>query len=163
MDQFDHKIDHLLSLPPYGQSPAERHAGLLEILRQEVECACWRHAGYRNYVQHWPVDYHSATQLADLPYLPVGILKANPPLSFVGGQDVKTTLTSSATTSQLPSRVVLDAPTSRRMTKGIMTIVRAFHRFYASAVSRCGHTEFDGRRERAGRQGCRDSRVEPVR
>jgi hypothetical protein len=126
MLQFDEKIDRVLSLPPYSQAPEERQAGLLEILKEELEYACERHAGYRNYVEHWPVDYRSAARVADLPFLPVGMLKANPPLSFVATEEIKKTLTSSATTSQQPSRVVLDAPTSRRMTKGIMAIVRDF-------------------------------------
>jgi hypothetical protein len=126
LEQLDEKIDRILSIHPYSQPPAEREAGLLELLKEELEYACRRHAGYENYIQHWPVDYRSASRIADLPFLPVGILKANPPLSFVSPDKVKRTLTSSATTSQQPSRVVLDAPTSRRMTKGIVTIVRDF-------------------------------------
>lgn len=126
MEQLSDKIDRILSIPPYSQSPDEREAGLLELLKEELEYACQRHAGYQNYIQHWPVDYRTAGKVADLPFLPVGILKANPPLSFISPDEVKRTLTSSATTSQLPSRVVLDAPTSRRMTKGIVTIVRDF-------------------------------------
>jgi len=123
---FEDKIDHLLSMPPFGQPPEERRAGLLEILKEELDYSCQRHAGYKNYIQHWPMDYRSAAQVADLPFLPVGILKTNPPLSFVDRDEVKKTLTSSATTSQVPSRVVLDSPTARRMTKGIVTIVRDF-------------------------------------
>jgi len=126
MQQLDEKIDRILSVAPYCQPPDERQAGLLELLKEELDYACQRHAGYRNYVQHWPVDYRSACHVTDLPFLPVGILKANPPLSFVGPDEVKKTLTSSATTSQSPSRVVLDAPTARRMTKGVVTIVRDF-------------------------------------
>jgi hypothetical protein len=126
MQQFDDKIDRMLSMPPYCQPPDERQAGLLDILKDELEYACQRHDGYRNYIQHWPVDYRSAVRVADLPFLPVGILKADPPLSLVSPNEVKRTLTSSATTSQLPSRVVLDAPTARRMTKGIVNIVRDF-------------------------------------
>jgi hypothetical protein len=126
MERLNEKIDQILSIPPYSQPPDEREAGLLALLKEELEYACRRHAGYENYIKHWPVDYRSASKVADLPFLPVGILKANPPLSFVSPDEVKRTLTSSATTSQLPSRVVLDAPTSRRMTKGIVTIVRDF-------------------------------------
>jgi hypothetical protein len=126
MPQLDEKIDHVLSMPPYCQSPDERQASLLEILKEELDYACRRHVGYHNYVQHWPLDYRAASRVAELPFLPVGILKANPPLSFVGLDEIKRTLTSSATTSQSPSRVVLDSPTSRRMTKGIVTIVRDF-------------------------------------
>jgi hypothetical protein len=126
MELLNEKIDRILSIPPYSQPPLEREAGLLELLREELEYACSRHAGYENYIRHWPVDYRTAARVADLPFLPVGILKANPPLSFIRPDEVKRTLTSSATTSQLPSRVVLDAPTSRRMTKGIVSIVRDF-------------------------------------
>jgi hypothetical protein len=126
MEQLNDKIDRMLSIPPYGQAPQEREAGLLELLKEELEFGGQRHAGYANYIQQWPVDYRSANHVADLPFLPVGILKANPPLSFIPPEEIKRTLTSSATTSQLPSRVVLDAPTSRRMTKGVVTIVRDF-------------------------------------
>jgi len=124
--QFDDKIDRVLSMAPYCQPPDERQAGLLEILKEELDYACQRHAGYKNYVEHWPLDYRAAGQIADLPFLPVGILKANPPLSFVGVDEIKRTLTSSATTSQVPSRVVLDLPTTRRMTKGTAIIIRDF-------------------------------------
>lgn len=126
MQPFEDKIDRLLSMLPYDQPPEERQAGLLEILKEELDYACQRHAGYKNYVQNWPMDYRSAAQVADLPFLPVGILKANPPLSFVDRDEIKRTLTSSATTSQMPSRVVLDSPTARRMTKGVVSIVRDF-------------------------------------
>jgi hypothetical protein len=126
MPELDEKIDRVLSMPPYCQAPEERQASLLEILKAELDYASQRHAGYKNYIEHWPIDYRSAGQVADLPFLPVGMLKANPPLSFVGSDEIKRTLTSSATTSQSPSRVVLDAPTARRMTKGVMVIVRDF-------------------------------------
>src|SRR5271167_4637632 len=126
MQQFEDKVESLLSMPPYGQPPEEKQASLLEILKGELDYACRRHAGYKNYVQHWPLDYQSAGQVSDLPFLPVGLLKANPPLSLVDLEEIKRTLTSSATTSQLPSRVVLDSPTARRMTKGIVAIVRDF-------------------------------------
>ena len=126
MQQFEDKVESLLSMPPYGQPPEEKQASLLQILKSEVAYACQRHEGYRNYVQSWPLDYQSATCVADLPFLPVGLLKANPPLSLVDVGAIKRTLTSSATTSQLPSRVVLDSPTARRMTKGVVSIVRDF-------------------------------------
>ena len=126
MRQLDDKIDHILSIPPYSQPPEEKQASLLDLLKDELEYAGQRHPGYDNYLRNWPVDFRSATQVSELPYMPVGLLKANPPLSFIASGEVKKTLTSSATTSQLPSRVVLDASTSRRMTKGVVNIVRDF-------------------------------------
>ncbi|MGA2556284.1 MAG: acyl-protein synthetase [Verrucomicrobiota bacterium] len=126
MQALDDKIGRLLSLAPYGQPPVEKEAALLELLKEELNYSCQRHAGYENYVRCWPLDYRSAVDVASLPFLPVGILKANPPLSLVEPGEIKRTLTSSATTSQSPSRVALDSPTSRRMTKGIVAIVRDF-------------------------------------
>jgi len=126
MHELDDEIGCVLSMPPYAQPPDQRHDHLLKILKHELKYACQQHVGYKNYVQHWPVNYQSARQIADLPYLPVGILKANPPLSFVAADEIKRTLTSSATTSQVPSRVALDLPTMRRMTKGTATILRDF-------------------------------------
>ena len=75
MQHLDEKIDHILSMPPYCQPPEERQASLLELLKEELDYACQRHAGYKNYVEHWPLDYRSASQVADLPFLPVGMLK----------------------------------------------------------------------------------------
>ena len=124
--QFEHQIESLLDLPPYTQPPEEKQSLLLEILKEELDYAYKRHAGYGNYIQQWPVDYQSAIHIADLPFLPVRILKADPPMSLVGPDQVKKTLRSSATTSQLPSQVVLDAPTARRMTKGVVNILRDF-------------------------------------
>jgi hypothetical protein len=123
---FEEKIDRLLSMPPYGLPPEERQTGLLDLLKDELDYASRRHAGYKNFIQHWPTDFRAATRVADLPFLPVGVLKANPPLSFVNPEEIKRTLTSSSTTSQVPSRVVLDSPTARRMTKGTVSIVRDF-------------------------------------
>lgn len=126
MPPLDEKIDRILTIPPYGQPPEERHGALLELLKEELEFACARHRAYKSYVDHWPVNYRDARRIADLPYLPVGTLKSDPPFSFISKEDVKRTLTSSATTSQSPSRVVLDAATSRRMTKGTAVILRDF-------------------------------------
>ncbi len=126
MEQLSEEIDRILAVPPYSEAPEGKEALLLGILQEELSSGCRRHAGYENYVRQWPIDFRSASRVADLPFLPVSLLKANPPLSFISPEDVKRTLTSSATTSQSPSRVVLDAATSRLMTKGVVTIVRDF-------------------------------------
>lgn len=126
MDELAHRIDQLLAIPPYGLTPEEQQSELLDLLKDELEYACARNARYRNYLQHWPTDIRSARRLADLPYLPVGLLKAQPPLSLVEPHEIKKTLTSSSTTGQVPSRIALDSPTSRRMTKGVVNITQDF-------------------------------------
>jgi len=124
--EIEQGIDRLLSQPPYRVAPMEHHAALLTLLKKELAFACERNPKVCNYVEHWPVDFRAAENIADLPYLPVRVFKANPPLALVSTEDVKRTLTSSATTGQVPSRVVLDAPTARRMAKGVTTIIRDF-------------------------------------
>ena len=127
MQQFEDKVESLLSIPPYGQPPEERQAGLLEILKEELDYACQRHAGYKNYVQHWPLDYRSASSDCRSSFSPSGNSESRSSrCPWWTADEIKRTLTSSATTSQLPSRVVLDSPTARRMTKGVVSIVRDF-------------------------------------
>ena len=126
MDQIEQGIDALLALAPYSLPAEEKTRRLLEVWRLELEYACQKHAGLRNYIEQWPVNFRNATTVADLPYLPVALLKANPPLSLVENAEIKRTLTSSATTGQVPSRIVLDTQTSRRMTKGVVAILQDF-------------------------------------
>jgi len=124
--EIEQGIDNLLSESPYTLGSEQRCKRLLELLKAEIAYACERHSAYANYIAHWPIDFRNAERIADLPYLPVGVFKANPPLSLVTSEKVKRTLSSSATTGQVPSRIVLDAATSRRMGKGALTIVRDF-------------------------------------
>jgi len=124
--EIEQGIESLLAQPAYGLDPRDHHRALLPLLKKELEYACDRHPGFRNFIEHWPLGFRNAENIADLPYLPVRVFKANPPLALVSPDEVKRTLTSSATTGQVPSRVVLDAPTSRRMTKGVLTIIRDF-------------------------------------
>lgn len=126
MESLELRIEPLLAMPPYQSPPQEKAQIILELLKDELQYACNRHDGFRNYLQHWPVDLRRAQMIADLPYLPVGALKANPPLSLVEPDKIKRTLTSSATTGQMPSRIVLDASTARRMTKGVIAIAQDF-------------------------------------
>lgn len=119
-------IESQLTAAVYGLDPKERHSSLLSLLKKELSYACERSPRFRNYVEHWPIHFHAADTVAELPYLPVGTFKANPPLTLVDASEVKRTLTSSATTGQVPSRVVLDAETAKRMAKGVTTIIKDF-------------------------------------
>jgi phenylacetate-coenzyme A ligase PaaK-like adenylate-forming protein len=124
--QLGQSIATMLDTSPYTMPPEHRHDALLALLKRELEYACERSPKFSNYVRHWPVSLAAAEKIADLPYLPVSVFKANPPLSLVPASEIKRTLTSSSTSGQVPSRVVLDAATSRRMTKGVIAIIRDF-------------------------------------
>jgi hypothetical protein len=124
--ELEQSIARLLDAPPYGMAPEQRHHALLAVFKQELDYACGRSPQFANYVRHWPVSLSAAKTIADLPYLPVSVFKANPPLSLVPAAEIKRTLASSSTSGQVPSRVVLDVATSRRMTKGVIAIIRDF-------------------------------------
>ena len=51
MEQLNDQIDRVLSLPPYSQSPEEREAQLLALLKAELEYGAQRHPGYENYLR----------------------------------------------------------------------------------------------------------------
>jgi hypothetical protein len=124
--EIEERIRPLLSGEPYEVGPDLHEQTLLAVLKDELAYACERSPRIRNYVEQWPVDYRSSSRIADLPFLPSSVFKMNPPLALVEPEEITRTLTSSATTGQLPSRVVLDGPTAKRMTKGVMTIIRDF-------------------------------------
>ncbi len=124
--ELEQSIGTLLDTRPYAMAPGQRNECLLALFKRELEYACERSSQFSNYARHWPVSLAAADKIADLPYLPVSVFKANPPLSLVPASEVKRTLTSSSTSGQVPSRVVLDAATSRRMTKGVVAIIRDF-------------------------------------
>lgn len=124
--EFEGTIEALLAGRPFEVEPQQRELALMAVLKRAVAYACERNPQYRNYVEQWPVSCQAARSLADLPFLPVGVFKADPPLALIGPGEVTRTLTSSATTGQVPSRVVLDAGTAKRMTKGVTAIIRDF-------------------------------------
>ncbi|MBZ5499116.1 MAG: acyl-protein synthetase [Acidobacteriia bacterium] len=126
LTEIERRIDTLFVSPPYAAEPSLRLSNLLALLQDELEYAAARNPHFRNYLDNWPVDYHTAEAIADLPFLPVGAFKANPPLTLINTDEIKRILSSSATTGQVPSRVFLDNATARRMTKGIITIIRDF-------------------------------------
>jgi hypothetical protein len=126
LEEIEQGIESLLMEQPYASDPQQGRCVLLELLKKELGYACEQNSRFRNYVEHWPTDFRNAKEISDLPFLPVGVFKSDPPLALVEATEVKRTLTSSATTGQVPSRIVLDAATARRMSKGVITIARDF-------------------------------------
>jgi hypothetical protein len=124
--EIEERIRPLLSVEPYKLDVDQHQSALLALLKDELAYACERSLPIRNYVERWPIDYRTSGRIADLPFLPVGLFKVDPPLTLVERSEITRTLASSATTGQVPSRVVLDAATAKRMTKGVMTIIRDF-------------------------------------
>jgi phenylacetate-coenzyme A ligase PaaK-like adenylate-forming protein len=126
LPEIEERIHPLLAGEPYKLDANQHELTLLALLKEELAYACERSLPFRNYVERWPIDYRTSSRVADLPFLPAGIFKINPPLALVERSEITRTLASSSTTGQVPSRVVLDAATAKRMTKGVTTIIRDF-------------------------------------
>jgi len=120
------QIDRLLAAATFSLEPDEQQAMLLALLREELAYAAEQNPRFGNYLDAWPIDYRTAGSIADLPYLPAAAFKADPPLMLAHPGSIIRTLASSATTGQTPSRVVLDADTSKRMVKGLTSIIKDF-------------------------------------
>ena len=123
---FREAIKELITQPPYGTAPAAHSKKVLPLFRACVEDAAERHAGYRRYVTNWPVSLRQAERISDLPYLPVSVFKRPDSLSLLAPGSRQRVITSSGTTGQVPSRIVLDSETARLMSLGALQILRDF-------------------------------------
>jgi hypothetical protein len=116
-------IDRLLALPPFGLSAEAKAAALLPavseaLLHHHEHCpslARWHEK--RGFDPHRPL-----TDLADVPFLPVGVFKRLL-LASVPADKVVRELTSSATSSQTPSRIPLDQVTRQRQIRALAAIL----------------------------------------
>lgn len=118
----------LLERGPYGVPQAEKEQLLLERLNQLTSRHRARCVEYARLLAAFPgaepagVKAHEATSLAEVPYLSVGLFKSHR-LSSVPEADVFKTLTSSGTTGQAVSQIVLDRETARLQTLALAKIM----------------------------------------
>jgi len=119
-------IESQVGSTAYGLDPKERRDSLLALLKKELAYACDRDLRFRTLRGTLACGFSYGTHTCRSAIPAVGAFKSNPPPGFGHANEVKRILTSSATTGQVPSRVVLDAETAKRMTKGVTTIIKDF-------------------------------------
>jgi hypothetical protein len=117
--------DELLRQPPYATRLGE-HQTLLRAAVREAILYHYAHcpAFARWYRKQRADPDAEIVDLARVPFLPVSIFKRLP-LESVGDQDVVRVLRSSATSSQTPSRVVLDRVTRDRQIRTLAVLLSA--------------------------------------
>src|SRR5208283_2878085 len=123
-------IDELLRQPPYAAQPGEHRALMRAAVREAIQYHCtnchpfarW----YRKQGQGKRLDDPNAEieDLARVPFLPVSIFKRLS-LELVPEREVVRVLKSSATSSQTPSRVVLDRITRDRQMRTLAVLMSA--------------------------------------
>lgn len=120
------EFDTALAASPYGLAQAERDELLLAGLNR---LTVHHHAlcePYRRIIDGSWEGRTSADTIAALPYLPVGLFKTLR-LQSVPDQDVRVTMTSSGTTGQQVSKIIVDADSSlaqqRALARSLMHVL----------------------------------------
>jgi hypothetical protein len=115
--------DDLLRAPVFGLSQADKERSLLPVLNELTALHARRCPEYGRIVEVVYGGRTEAKNLAAVPYLPVGLFKEHL-LRSVPEAEVFKVLTSSGTTGQRPSRVVLDRATAQRQTQALAAIMQ---------------------------------------
>jgi hypothetical protein len=115
--------DDLLNLPPFGLAPEAKAAALLPAVREAL-LHHYEHCGpFARWCAHERFDpREELSDLASVPFLPVNVFKRLA-LCSVPQSEVVRTVSSSATSSQVPSRVPLDAVTRNRQMRALAAIL----------------------------------------
>ena len=117
-------VERLLATPQYSLRQADKSALLLEELRGLTESHLGRCRPYRQIVEGIGVGGLPGT-LHEIPFVPARLFKSLK-LQSVPDDEVLKVLTSSGTTSQAVSRIVLDRATSMLQTRALASIITSF-------------------------------------
>ena len=112
--------DELFTRPQFSIPAVEKRALLLPALQELTEHHRTHCPAYARILDG--IGYTGATAIEDLPYLPVSLFKTHY-LSSVAPDEVFKTMTSSGTTGQAVSRVVLDRHTADLQTRALAAIM----------------------------------------
>jgi len=118
-------IDELLHQPPYATQPGQYGGLLRAAVREAISYHCEHCPVFERWYVKQGLDPEAEIQdLGQVPFLPVSIFKRMD-LKSVGEEDVVRVLKSSATSSQIPSRVVLDRVTRDRQMRCLGALLSA--------------------------------------
>ena len=117
------RIDDLIRGPQYARPQAEKDTALTAILQELCADVASRCPPYARFLARLGAPAAQWRRLADIPPLPVAMFKrfllsATPPERIVR------TLLSSATTSQQPSRIVIDKTTAFRQARALVSVLK---------------------------------------
>jgi hypothetical protein len=117
-------LDLMMAAEPYSFSVAQKDALMLEGLNQLTDHHAQGSLQYNQILQAMWGGHTSASSLAEVPFLPVSVFKQTD-LRSVPAEDIKLTLTSSGTTGQQVSRILVDSETSMRQQKALARIMQS--------------------------------------
>lgn len=110
-----------MTAPQYSLTQADKERALLPLMR-DLTVHHRQNSSEYNRLSATLWDDRDVASLADVPYVPVGLFKSHV-LSSVPDAEVFKTMTSSGTTGQQVSRVVLDRATAERQSQALASIM----------------------------------------
>ena len=117
-------VDNLLKLPPYRLSPDMGRDLLRSAVQQELLYHCAQCPLFDRWFRKQGGDpAQTIDDLAALPFLPVSIFKKGLPLQSVRKESIVRVIHSSATSSQVPSRIPLDTVTRNRQMRALAVLL----------------------------------------
>ncbi|MEM6909314.1 MAG: acyl-CoA reductase [Pseudomonadota bacterium] len=118
------EVDRLLQEPPYGLPEDQRQARLLTAMNEAFGYHAAHCPAYARFVAKRGFSpQHRFTDLAEFPFLPAQAFKENPQmLRSVAAEDIRTTLSSSAT-SGIPSTIGVDKVTAKRQVRALSNVI----------------------------------------
>jgi len=118
----DDELESLLDLEQYSLGRDVKHASLLRGLNWLTSHHARNCLGYARILDATGQPPSGCSQLDEVPYLPVSLFKSTK-LASVPDHEIFKVMTSSGTTTQVPSRVYLDVETARLQTRALSSIV----------------------------------------
>jgi Acyl-protein synthetase, LuxE len=114
-------LEVLLSRPAFAVPDSEKEPLLLQGLTDLTNHHCLKCTPYQNMIDAAFGPHRAFARLEDVPYLPAAVFKR---IELSSTSNPILTLQSSGTTGQRPSRIIVDAETSDRQSRGLVSIFR---------------------------------------
>lgn len=117
-------IDVLILGEQFNLDKEKKEKLLLQVIKPQLERNC-NNLNIRSMYEKLGINIDEIQRLEDVPYIPVNMFKEFN-LSVCKEQEVVRVLTSSATTTGIPSKIYLDKKTSIRQTQGLISTISNF-------------------------------------
>lgn len=119
---MDDELERLLDLEQYSLGEHEKEAWLVPSLNRLTAHHAQRCPEYARILDAANQEPLQGARLEEVPYLPVSLFKWIK-LASVPDEEIFKVMTSSGTTSQVPSRIYLDIETARLQTRALSSIL----------------------------------------
>jgi len=118
----DEELDRLLEMEQYSLPAVAKEPTLIRGMNRLTDSHRDRCVEYARVLRAADPGLRDATQLGDVPYLPISLFKWLE-LRSVPSDEIFKVLTSSGTTTQMTSRIYLDVETARLQTRALSSII----------------------------------------